>query len=455
MVSDQRDCYDFPKFHRPRLTAMKPVLRSVLATPILAVPILAATLAVVAATLLPGPARAQEQQRIAAVVNDEIVSMRDLQNRLRMVIIASRLPQTDETAQRIAPQVLRSLIDEQIQLQEAKRLNVAVSDQDMARARADVEQRNNLKPGQFASFVRNLGVDPDTVERQLRAQVAWGKLVRRRFGNDVTVSQEEVTDVLDRMQADAGKTQKRIAEILLPVEDPANEAQVRQLADRITEQLRGGANFAAVARQFSGAANAAVGGDIGWVLPERMAPEIAEAVAKMETGQISEPIRTLLGFHIVQVVDSRVLAEADPLKAVVDLKQLFLPVPPDAGPDVRGSQRALAEAVSSSAQSCDDLVELAKEVKSPTSASLGEIQVGELAPALRDPVATLKVGEVSTPIDLPNGVMVLMVCSRKAPPNNLPSPEQIRQQLETQRFEISAQRYLRDLRRSAFVEPRV
>lgn len=402
-----------------------------------------------------GPAVAQEQQRIAAVVNDEIVSMRDLRARLRMVIVSSRLPATDETAQRIGPQVLRSLIDEQIQLQEAKRLNIAVTAPEMARARSGVEERNGLKPGQFVDFIRQLGVEPETVERQLKAQVAWAKLVRRRFGNDVNVSQEEVSDVLTRMSADAGKTQKRISEIVLPVDDPGNEEQIRQLAVRIVEQLRGGANFAAVARQFSGSANAAIGGDVGWVLPERMAPEVAEIVGTLQTRQISDPVRTLFGFHIVQVADSRVIAEADPMAATVDLKQLFLPVPPNAGADARQSQRSLLEAVSSSAQACDDFVELAKEVKSPASPDLGELRVGELAPALREKVAPLKAGQVSAPIDLPNGVMIVMVCSRKAPPSNLPSPEQIRAQLESQRFEILAQRYLRDLRRSAFVEPRV
>ena len=417
---------------------------------------MAAMLATAVATAVPtAPAHAQEAQRIAAVVNDEILSMRDLKSRLRMVIVTSRLPPNEETARRIAPQVLRGLIDEQIQLQEAKRLNVSVTDQDMARARSDLEQRNNLKPGQFEGFIRNLGVDPETVERQLRAQIAWGKLVRRRFGNDVNISQEEVTDVLARLEADAGKTQKRIAEIVLPLENAGSETQVKELADRIAEQLRGGANFGAIARQFSSASNAAVGGDVGWVLPERMAPEIAEAVSKMNAGDISAPIRTVLGFHIIKVVDSRVLAQPDPMTAVVDLKQLFLPVPPNAPKDARESQRALAEAVAASAQSCDDLAELAKEVKSPASSNLGELKVGELAPALREPVSSLKAGELTKPIDLPNGVMVLMVCSRKAAPSNLPSPEQIRAQLEAQRFEILAQRYLRDLRRSAFVEPRV
>ncbi|MEQ8396845.1 peptidylprolyl isomerase [Thalassobaculum sp.] len=414
-----------------------------------------AALTALALLIVIGPVTAQEQQRIAAVVNDEILSMRDLRSRLRMVIVSSRLPPTDETAQRLAPQVLRSLVDEQIQLQEAKRLNVAVTEQDLARARSEVEQRNNLKPGQFEEFVRSLGVDPETVIRQLKSQVAWTKLVRRRFGNDVTISQEEVTDVLQRMEADAGKTQKRVSEIVLTVDDPSTEDQVRQLAERIVEQLKAGANFSAVARQFSASANAAVGGDVGWILPERMAPEIAEAVAKLETGQISEPVRTLFGYHIVQVADSRVIAAVDPLTATVDLKQVFLPVPPNAGADVRPSQKALAEALSGSAQSCGDFVDLAKEIKSPVSPDLGEMKVGELAPPLRERVAGLKAGENTGPVDLPNGVMVVMVCSRQAPPSNLPSQDQIRSQLEAQRFEILAQRYLRDLRRNAFVELRV
>lgn len=414
-----------------------------------------AALTALALLIVIGPVTAQEQQRIAAVVNDEILSMRDLRSRLRMVIVSSRLPPTDETAQRLAPQVLRSLVDEQIQLQEAKRLNVAVTEQDLARARSEVEQRNNLKPGQFEEFVRSLGVDPETVIRQLKSQVAWTKLVRRRFENDVTISQEEVTDVLQRMEADARKTQKRVSEIVLTVDDPSTEDQVRQLAERIVEQLKAGANFSAVARQFSASANAAVGGDVGWILPERMAPEIAEAVAKLETGQISEPVRTLFGYHIVKVADSRVIAAVDPLTATVDLKQVFLPVPPNAGADVRPSQKALAEALSGSAQSCGDFVDLAKEIKSPVSPDLGEMKVGELAPPLRERVAGLKAGENTGPVDLPNGVMVVMVCSRQAPPSNLPSQDQIRSQLEAQRFEILAQRYLRDLRRNAFVELRV
>lgn len=401
------------------------------------------------------PSSAQELQRIAAVVNDDIVSMRDLRSRVRMVIVTSRLPATQETADRLAPQILRGLIDEQLQLQEAKRQGLSVTDAEMDRARSDLEVRNGLKPGQFQTFVGRLGVDPSTVERQLQTSLVWAKLVRRRFGNDVAISEEEVQESLDRLRADEGKTQKRVSEILLPIDTPGQDAEVRQLAKRLVEQLRAGARFGDVARQFSRAANASVGGDIGWVLPERLAPEIATAIETLEINQISEPIRTLFGYHIVRVTNTTVLAGPDPMAARVKLKQIFLPVPPNAGEAGRATQRGLAEAVAATAQDCADIDVLAEEVKSPASPDLGDFTIGELAPALREPVANLETGQVSDPIDLPNGVMVIMVCERQAAPSNLPTAETIRLQLESQRFEILAQRYLRDLRQSAFVEPRV
>lgn len=405
--------------------------------------------------LFADPAPAQELQRIAAVVNDDIVSMRDLRNRVRMVIVTSRLPSTPETARRLAPQILRGLIDEQLQIQEAERLGISTSDQEMTLARSNVESRNGIKPGEFAAFINRLGIEPSTVEQQLKASLLWSKLVRRRFGNDVAVSEEEVQETLDRLNEQKGKTQKRVSEILLPVEDPQQETEMRQLADRLVEQIRGGANFAAVARQFSRAANASAGGDIGWVLPERLAPEITTALEDLDVGTVSAPIRTIFGYHIVRVSDINVLAGPDPLAAQVTLKQIFLPVSPSAGEVGRAAQRGLAEAIAATAQGCSDIDALAEEVKSPVSPDLGEFRVGELAPALREPVSDLQTGETSAPIDLPNGVMVVMVCDRKAAPSNLPTAGAIRRQLEGQRFEVLAQRYLRDLRQSAFVEPRV
>ncbi|MDF1791087.1 MAG: peptidylprolyl isomerase [Thalassobaculaceae bacterium] len=410
-----------------------------------------------ALTLAISPAAyAQPQtQRIAAVVNDEIITMRDLRNRIEMVIITSRLPRNAETARRLAPQVLRTLIDEQLQLQEAARLNVAISDSEMDRARSDLEARNGLRPGQFDDFVTKLGIEAATVDRQLRANLLWSKLVQRRFSGQVEISAEEVEETRARLAEQVGKEQKRVSEILLTVEDPTRENDVIQLADRLVAQLRGGASFQSIARQFSQAANANVGGDIGWVLADQLSPELADAVDKLSTGEFSDPIRTIVGYHIMQVSDSRILAKPDPAEAEIRLSQIFLPVRPSDDADQRKTQSDAVRAVTEQAASCDDLATLAKAAGSPVAPDLGKSKLAELPENLRVQVSDLQVGQKTAPIDLPNGVMAVMVCERSDPEANLPDAAQIRRQLENQRFEVLAQRYLRDMRQAAFVETRV
>ena len=413
------------------------------------------TLASGSLSIAPRPAMAQDIQRIAAVVNDEIVSIQDLRERVRMVIVTSGLPNSPEVAQRLAPQVLRTLIDEQLQLQEAARLNISITEEELAQARSVVEQRNNLRPGQLDPFLRNLGIEPSTVERQQRANIGWGASVRRRYGNDVAVSQEEVEDELARIAEQVGKTQKRVFEILLTGDSPEDEVRTRELAERLVREVRAGAPLDSVARQFSQASSATNGGDIGWVLPDTMGEEVAGVVASLEKGKVSDPIRTVFGYQILAIADTRVIEASAPGQAKLDLKQVFLPVPRDASADARSAQVALAEAVSATARDCADMTSLVEEVQSPVDPNFGETTLAELPDTMRSMVADLEVGQTTQPIELPNGVMVLMLCARETTGSTQAEAEQIRRQLENRRFEILAQRYLRDLRRNAFVDVRV
>ena len=403
----------------------------------------------------PPAVHAQQMQRIAAVVNDEIISVRDLRDRIEMVIVTSQLPRNSETAQRLAPQVLRNLIDEQLQMQEADRLSVSLSESEMDRARSDLEARNGLRPGQFHDFITQIGIDPGTVERQLRSNLLWSKLVQRRFASQIEISAEEVDETLARLADQVGKEQKRVSEILLTIEDPTKENEVVQLANRLVEQLRGGASFGSIARQFSQAANANVGGDIGWVLSDQLAPDLADAVETLSVGEVTDPIRTVVGYHVLQVTDTRILAKPDPSLAEVRLSQVFLPVRPTDDAELRRTQNAAVQSVTAEATSCEELASLAKEAGSPVAPDLGTSRLAELPENLRVAVADLQAGQKTGPINLPNGVMAVMVCERSDPETNLPDPEQIRRQLENQRLEVLAQRYLRDLRQAAFIETRV
>ncbi len=253
-----------------------------------------------------GPARAQQDLfRPAAVVNDDIISVLDLAMRLQLAIIAAGLQDSQDIRKRLTPQVLDSLIDERLQLQEARRLDISITDVQVAGALEQIAQQNNMTEGQFLTMLRNRGVIPTTLIEQIRAQIAWQTIVQRRVRPNVVIPPEEVEEVATRLAARRGSIERRVAEIFIPVETNAKENEALADANRLFEELRRGANFTGLARQFSQSGTAILGGDLGWVRDGELDEELNTVLAQMGPGEISRPIRTLSGFHILLLRDMR------------------------------------------------------------------------------------------------------------------------------------------------------
>ena len=269
-------------------------------------------LALLPLILLPaGRASGQESVGIAAVVNNEAISIPDLVARIDVAIVASRLRASEDLRRQLAPQVLRSLVDERLKVQEAERLGVTVSDAEMANARRSVEQRNGIAAGGLDDFLQRQGLNVATVTDQLRAEILWSKLVRGRLGAAVSVGEGEIDEALAQLEANRGRPEYRVAEIFLAVESSEQESEVRAAAESLFEQLKAGAKFDQIASQFSQSATAAVGGDIGWVLEGELPGEIEAVLARMEPGRIAPPVRTFDGYSIVLLIDRRtVLSDA-------------------------------------------------------------------------------------------------------------------------------------------------
>lgn len=264
-----------------------------------------AALALLAAAL-PGRADAQEDLfRPAAVVNDDVISVLDLAMRMQLAIIAAGVDDSQDVRRRLMPQVLNNLIDERLQLQEAKRLDIQVDDVQVAGALEQIAQQNNMTEGQFLTMLRNRGVIPTTLIDQIRAQIAWQHIVQRRVRPNVVVPPEEVEEVVSRLAARRGAVERLVSEIFIPVESTATEGEAKADAVRLFEELRRGANFAGLARQFSQSATAILGGDLGWVADGELEEELNTALAQMGPGEVSVPVRTLSGFHILFLRDMR------------------------------------------------------------------------------------------------------------------------------------------------------
>jgi peptidyl-prolyl cis-trans isomerase SurA len=403
------------------------------------------------------PAAAAVEQRIAAVVNDEVVSMRDLDDRLDLVMITSGIPDREEARARLAPQVLRSLIEESLQLQEARRLAIEVVQPEIDTALNNIAQRNQLSVEQMRSNLAANQINFDTLLRQVRAQIGWIKVVNRTIRPNVTVTVDQLDLAVQEAQQSEGQPEFLLSEIVLPADNPAQADRVAQDARRLVQTLREGASFESLAQQVSAAASAERGGDVGWVAAAQMPPELIATLERLRPGEISEPMGSPVGYHIFWLRDQRIAdspVAATQAAVEVSLTQILFPVDgAEGGPDaVRGRAAGLRPRLTD----CPAMVAVAEELQAPASGELGWLRVGDLPRDLGQAVLTLPVGQVSPPLDGPGGIHLLMVCERRDPDAlSAAQRDQIAQRLEQERTERLARRYLRDLRKQAFVEVRI
>src|SRR5438309_2963192 len=356
-----------------------------------------------------GPAQASPGQpapdqgaetRIAAVVNDEVVSVADVRSRLKMVMLSSNFPDSPETRQRISGQVLRTIVDEKLQMQEAKRQNVTATDDEVNKAISQIEKQNNMQPGQLDGVLKARGIERGALVDQLTASIVWAKLVRRLFAQTNTVSDEEIDEALKRLKETINEPQSRVAEIFLAVDNPQQDDETRRLAERLIEQMKRGARFSAVAQQFSQSATAAVGGDLGWLRPEQLSPDLGKVVGQLRPGELSPPIRTGAGYYLLLVLDRRA-GRSGPSSAedtVLHLVQVVFPLPPQANEAQRRAALVEAQNTRNTAKTCAEMLKIGKEKGSAQLSSEGHLRIGQIAPAVRAIVTGLPVGQPSQPI---------------------------------------------------------
>lgn len=247
-----------------------------------------------------------ETETVAVVVNDEAISKSDVNDRLKLIMMSSGLPNNNDVRAKLTPQVIGSLIDEQLMLQEAKRLDLTVSPEEVANGFAIIAQQNKAAPEAFRAMLQKGGINLRTMERQIEAQLSWSKVIQAEMRPKVTVSDNDVDDAFERMNIANGTVEYLLAEISLPVEDPARESDTKQLADRIVAQINGDPQrFFKMAQQFSGAAGAAQGGDVGWIQEPQLDSEVVATVRQLGKGDISRPVRSTTGYHIYYLRDLR------------------------------------------------------------------------------------------------------------------------------------------------------
>ena len=404
-------------------------------------------------TQMPGmaPTPATEDH-IAAVVNESVISTNDIEARMKLAFLASGLPDTPDVRAHILPQVLRGLLDEQLQLQEAKRLDITVPKEEIEKSLQGIASDNHI-PGDIRSYLINRGASPEALEQQVRASIAWNKVVQRELRPRVEVGDDEIDAALARIRANAGKQEFLVSEIFLAVDNPKDEDQVHQAAEKLVQQIKGGANFQGVARQFSQSTGAAAGGDIGWIQEGQLPSELNSVLMSMQPGNISGPVRSANGYHILALREKRTVDPGEEGgEATLDLQQAFRPF---GAADDHVIAEAEAKQLRAAATDCTTLAAKAKESFPNWSLQATNGMKPSQAPAmLADKIRDLNAGQSTEPMDASKGLLVVFVCARHTPAGKI-DREAIASSIGTEKLELQARRLLRDLHRDAYIDIRM
>jgi peptidyl-prolyl cis-trans isomerase SurA len=371
---------------------------------------------------------------------------------LALILDANKNQLPENEVDRFRSQILSNLIDETLQIQEAKAHEIEVTQSEVDEYFDRISQQNFKKtPAELQSYLSSIGSSSDSLKRQIKGELTWSRLLRRNVEPFVNVSDDEVNAIVSRINASKGTAEYHLGEIYLSA-TPENQEQVYANATKILDQLRKGGSFQSYARQFSEASTAVVGGDLGWVNLGQLPKSLGDAAITLSPNEIVA-IPSPGGISLLVMIDKRQVATSDPRDAILSLKQIAVTFPkgmtaPQAQPLIKKFNEE-TQAV----RGCGAADTMAQQLGAEVVNRDG-ISIRDLPAPLQQVMVDLQIGQSTPPYgSLEEGVRVFVVCGRDAPPSaTAPSFEKIMADIEEERVNKRARIYLRDIRRDAVID---
>jgi peptidyl-prolyl cis-trans isomerase SurA len=395
----------------------------------------------------PTAARGQVVDGVVATVNDQIISQSDVRNRMRMILLSFPGQPDEEVLREVQQRAIEGLIDEKVQLQEFAKLvkDEKISDAEIDEQIARLAQQNRMTPEQFTSNLSQAGVSVSALREQQEAEIAWTALIRGRYGKQVRVSELRVDEMLERIKSSINKPQYRLAEIFLFAPDQESRTNAKARAETLIGEINRGAEFDQVARQFSAAPSASQGGDLQWMSPGDMRPEVWAAVEKAPNPPtLLPPIESDGGVYVIALLGKREPAGQN--SVMLDLQQVV------ARGD--GAAEKLAQ-IKGKAKTCRELPAALAGVEGVRAETMNDVPLEQVSDAFRPALENAQANQSTDVIDLPEDAkMVFYVCERVSGTPGVPTRDEIYDRLFNAELAMVAERYLRDLKRGASIDRR-
>lgn len=388
--------------------------------------------------------KSQDIQSIAVIVNDEVISKYDVNQRVKLVLVTSGIPATEENIKRIEEQAIKALINEKIQIQEAIKLEVPESPEEINLMLENIARSNQTTAEGILESITSQGVNSETLLDQIKSELLWNKIVRGRFGSYINISDEEVNIIYNRTIQNINNSQYDISEIFIGFENENEEKEAKDLSEKLIEQLRNNISFEPVAQQFSQAPSSGQGGLIGWVSEGQLDPEIISNIKNIEIGSVSDPIKTVNGFYIIKLNGKSEEGGKNSMKNQYDLISVSFNI----------ENKSMAKEFSDNFISCKRLDKLLENYNEKEVNIIGKRLLEELPKELHKELLEKNAGTALLPRFSEESIDIILICDRKDDIGIQVNRDIIEDNIYSQKMGMMSRRHLRDLRRDAVIEYR-
>lgn len=397
-----------------------------------------------------------------AIINDDVLTRSELEDRLQMIIKQLKEKKTKLPAMDVLQgQILEQLIMEKIQLQQAQKVGIRVSDEAVNKVLLNIAKSNGLSIEQFRDIMQKEGIDFEDFRENIRNEIIIKQLRQRRVSSRVNVSPQEIDNYLISQKNRKGKDDEyNLGHILISLPEAANAEQIqkaKQKAEQVLNQLRNGADFQQMAVAVSGGQQALQGGQIGWRKAAQMPTLFSDIVPEMEVGSYSDLIRSASGFHIIKLQDKRSDNQRHIIEQTLARHILIRPNELRSNNEVQQRLNLLRERIIRG----EDFSLLARshsddKASAADGGSLGWVNPGVMVQDFEDQMNKLKPGEVSQPFTTRYGWHIVQVMSRRKHDNTEDYQRlQAQQNIGQRKTEEAIENWLRSIRSEAYVEYRL
>ncbi len=412
------------------------------------------------------PVALQAQQpvfadRIVAVVNDEVITLGELQVRLAQVerqLQQQRTPLPPRDV--LERQLLERMIADKVQIQFAREAGAKVDDVQLDRALTRIAENNRMGLAEFRAAIERDGIAWPKFREEIRNEMLIARIRERETESRVTVSEAEIDNYLSGSDRSAAKEEVLLSHVLVRVPEQASPDQLAKLrarAENALTQIRLGTDFGQVAATYSDAPDGLNGGSLGWRTLDRLPSLFAQTVSKMQPGDVGPILRSPAGFHILKLVQRRGGSLTGQQVQQTLVRHILIKTGELVSQDeAKRRLVVLKERLDHGA----DFAELAKQHSNDLSASkggeLGWVYPGDTVPEFERAMNALKAGEISEPVQTPFGWHLIQVQDRRVQDMSAERQRLIaRQALRERKAEEAYEEWLRQLRDRAYVEYRL